>query len=163
MGSIEIPPPEGVSPEDSWTATAKRQTIDQDFPPDVTTWYSYVITHVDGSRTLRSVTDKNGEKTTTEKKEPAPPGSPPKPKAQKPIMPPIGLPFGAGWKAKRSTLTDTKGVTHTETTYTIVCQGQEYTQVEKQVGDGEIKVVRAPSPAPLAPRALSDRRRHHET
>ena len=35
------------------TAQAKQTTIDEDFPPEITTTYEYIITHADGSRTIQ--------------------------------------------------------------------------------------------------------------
>lgn len=140
---IEIPHPEGIAPEDSWTATAKQVTTGEDFPPDVTTYFEYVITHSDGSRTLLSVKDVNGVKTSSSKKDDS--GAPPARK--KPIQPPLNLPLGAGWKAKRSTLTDASGVETATTVYTVVLDGQMYTQTEVQVGTGPVDVSKSATTA----------------
>ena len=146
------------------TATAKQVTTGEDFPPDVTTYFEYVITHSDGSRTLLSVKDVNGVKTSSSKKDDS--GAPPARK--KPIQPPLNLPLGAGWKAKRvrrrpkcstrsarstrpfrrrSTLTDASGVETATTVYTVVLDGQMYTQTEVQVGAGPVDVSKSATTA----------------
>lgn len=72
---------------------------------------------------------------------------------RKPIGDPIDLPPGAGWKAKRTTLNDENGVTKTETTYVITVLDtqsrlrSEYTQVEVQIGDGDVTITKTdPNP-----------------
>ncbi|KAH8062055.1 8-hydroxy-dADP phosphatase [Aureococcus anophagefferens] len=151
------------------TATAKQVTTGEDFPPDVTTYFEYVITHSDGSRTLLSVKDVNGVKTSSSKKDDS--GAPP---ARKPIQPPLNLPLGAGWKAKRvrrrpkqirrgavdasfsqavDALTDASGVETATTVYTVVLDGQMYTQTEVQVGTGPVGVSKSAAAARRPTRA----------
>jgi len=77
----------------TWSLTCVRS--------QVTTTYEYDITHADGSKTLRTVVDKDGDETVTEKKVPAPANYTP-PKPEKPIGPPRDCPAGAGWKASRN-------------------------------------------------------------
>lgn len=127
----------------------------------MTTYFEYVITHSDGSRTLLSVKDVNGVKTSSSKKDDS--GAPPARK--KPIQPPLNLPLGAGWKAKRvrrrpkqirrgavdasfsQAVTDASGVETATTVYTVVLDGQMYTQTEVQVGTGPVDVSKSATTA----------------
>mmetsp|Transcript_21740 Transcript_21740/g.70023 ORF Transcript_21740/g.70023 Transcript_21740/m.70023 type:complete len:467 (-) Transcript_21740:1400-2800(-) len=66
--------------------------------------------------------------------------------AKKPISPPLNLPQGAGWKAKREVLTDHSGVSTATTKYLISVREPsgavvEFDQTEVQVGDGPLQVT----------------------
>lgn len=122
---------------------AQRFTDDTDFPPRVETTITYEISHKDGTKTIRTVVEKSGDDAkTTEEKVPAPRGWKPAPTT--PIKAPRGLPAGAGWRAKRNTEINTKGVKTETTTYSVDAKDGSYTQVEVKVGKGDLLVTKTP-------------------
>eukprot|EP00633_Aureoumbra_lagunensis_P006765 CAMPEP_0197312930 /NCGR_PEP_ID=MMETSP0891-20130614/24030_1 /TAXON_ID=44058 ORGANISM="Aureoumbra lagunensis, Strain CCMP1510" /NCGR_SAMPLE_ID=MMETSP0891 /ASSEMBLY_ACC=CAM_ASM_000534 /LENGTH=431 /DNA_ID=CAMNT_0042800429 /DNA_START=166 /DNA_END=1461 /DNA_ORIENTATION=- len=71
------------------------------------------------------------------------------------IGPPRDLPEGAGWKARRETITDGTGSKTITATYEITSAGLQWTQIEITQPDGEVSIqTSAKRPAPPGSSAL---------
>lgn len=135
---LQIPPPDETTLGDmkyTWKATAEQRETDG----EVVTVYDYVITHEDGTRTLRTVTDVNGEKSTTERRETGVVEE--KKDDRKPIEPPVGMPPDATFDAKRVVFTDEDGSETTTIDYTVYTRDGKYWQKQVQ-GDGDPEITR---------------------
>jgi len=131
----KIAPPRGLPEAASWVAkreavrrgsSATVKTTYQITTPTVT--YTQVETVVDdGEPTIEKGPEKAVDDDAKAKAASA---------AKKPIPPPRGLPEGAGWKARRSTVKDEAGAVIVTTTYEVTTRdGRGYTQKEIVTGD----------------------------
>lgn len=138
---LEIPPPEedGLG-KFTWKATAEQN--------ENVIVYKYEIKHEDGTVTHRTVTDKDGVKSTEEYKAQSTSTEAPR----KPIGPPQDLPADATFDASRVVFTDEDGQVRTTIRYTVYTDKGKWWQKEVYKGDDLDEVTKGP----LEPLASED-------
>ena len=150
MATKPISAPVDLPPGAAWKA---HRESTQDETGLITMVTTYDITH-DGQTFTQKETAIGDDPPTVEKGSPRPAG-PGAGLAARPISPPVDLPKGAGWKAKREVLTDQLGISTSTTKYIISVrdpvtrQISEYDQTEVQIGDGDVDIVHKSHVRPL--------------
>mmetsp|Transcript_1046 Transcript_1046/g.1304 ORF Transcript_1046/g.1304 Transcript_1046/m.1304 type:complete len:235 (+) Transcript_1046:77-781(+) len=133
---LVIPPPDDLPQTATWKASAEQKGDGE----DAEILYNYEIQYDDGSKTFRTVSEVNGNRSVISERNETGNNSAEKIQARKPIPDPQNLPANSTYEARRVIFTDEAKQVTTTINYTIFTTQGKYTQEEIHQPDGQLKV-----------------------